>query len=329
MRQYIIKRILLMFPTLFVISVMSFAIIQLPPGDYLTTMIMNLKAQKIEVAQDTLNRLRETYGFDQPVIVQYFKWISRFVQGDMGYSLSYERPVSELIKERIGLTMALTFSSLLFTWSIALPLGVYSATHKYKFSDYFLTFIGFTGMAIPDFFLALVVMYLLYVNLGWSPGGLFSPTMVNASWSMERFADLLKHLLVPIVVLGVGGAASTIRVMRSNMIDELNAPYVTAARSRGLKETSVIWRYPVKVALNPFLSTIGWMLPTLVSGSEIVAIVLNLPTTGPLLLGALMAQDMYLAAGILMILSILTVIGTLLSDLILAFVDPRIRYENK
>jgi len=208
-------------------------------------------------------------------------------------------------------------------------LGVYSATHKYKFSDYFLTLLGFTGMAIPDFFLALVVMYLLYIKFGWSPGGLFSPNMINVSWSLARVGDLLKHLLVPIVILGIGGAAGTIRIMRSNMIDELNAPYVMAARGRGLKESTVIWRYPVKIALNPFLSTIGWMLPVLVSGSEIVAIVLNLPTTGPLLLGALMAQDMYLAAGILMILSILTVIGTLISDIILAYVDPRIRYENK
>jgi peptide/nickel transport system permease protein len=318
-----------MFPTLFVISLMSFAIIQLPPGDYLTTLIMNLKAQRIDLAQDQIERMRATYGFDQPVVVQYFKWISRFVQGDMGYSLSFSRPVSVLIRERIGLTMALTFMSLLFTWSIALPLGVYSATHKYKFSDYFLTLIGFIGMGIPDFFLALVVMYLLYMNLGWSPGGLFSPSMANVPWSLDKFIDLLKHMFVPIIVLGIGGAAGTIRIMRSNMIDELNAPYVTAARGRGLKESTVIWRYPVKVALNPFLSTIGWMLPALVSGSEIVAIVLNLPTTGPLLLGALLSQDMYLAAGILMILSILTVIGTLLSDIILAYVDPRIRYENK
>jgi peptide/nickel transport system permease protein len=318
-----------MIPTLFVISLISFAIIQLPPGDYLTTLIMNLKAQRIEVAQDQIERMRNTYGFDQPVIVQYYKWISRFVRGDMGFSLSYSKPVSALIRERIGLTIALTFVSVLFTWSIAFPLGVYSATHKYKISDYVLTLIGFTGMAIPDFFLALVVMYLLYIHFGWSVGGLFSPHMANAQWSLARILDLLKHLAVPIVVLGTGGAAGTIRIMRSNMIDELNAPYVTAARGRGLKESTVIWRYPVKVALNPFLSTIGWMLPALVSGSEIVAIVLNLPTTGPLLLGALFAQDMYLAAGILMMLSILTVIGTLVSDLILAYVDPRIRYENK
>lgn len=329
MRQYIFRRIILMIPTLFVISLISFAVIQLPPGDYLTTVIMNLKAQKIEVAQDQIDRLRATYGYDQPVVMQYFRWVSRFIRGDMGYSLSYQRPVSTLIRERIGLTMTLTLVSVLFTWSIAFPLGVYSATHKYKISDYALTLIGFTGMAIPDFFLALVVMYLLYIHFGWSPGGLFSPNMMNVPWSLGRAIDLLKHLLVPIVILGIGGAAGTIRIMRSNMIDELNAPYVMAARGRGLKESTVIWRYPVKVALNPFLSTIGWMLPVLVSGSEIVAIVLNLPTTGPLLLGALMAQDMYLAAGILMILSILTVIGTLISDLILAYVDPRIRYENK
>ena len=329
MWQYIFRRTLMMIPTLFVISIISFVIIQLPPGDYLTTMIMNLKAQNVEVAQDQIDRMRATYGFDQPVVVQYFKWISRFIQGDMGFSLSFQRPVRNLIGERVFLTMAITFLSLLFTWSLALPLGVYSATHKYKFSDYFLTLVGFTGMAIPDFFLALIVMYLLYMTFGWSPGGLFSPSMVNAPWSLEKLFDLLKHLLVPVVILGIGGAAATIRVMRSNMIDELNAPYVTAARGRGLKERTVIWRYPVKVALNPFLSTIGWMLPALVAGSEIVAIVLNLPTTGPLLLGALMAQDMYLASGILMILSVLTVIGTLISDVVLAYVDPRIRYENK
>jgi peptide/nickel transport system permease protein len=318
-----------MIPTLFVISIISFAIIQLPPGDYLSTLIMNLKTQNIEISQDQLQSLRKTYGFDQPVSVQYYKWISHFIRGNMGFSFSYGLPVNRLIRERIGLTVALTLVSLLFTWSIALPLGVYSATHKYKFSDYILTLIGFTGMAIPDFFLALVVMYLLYINFGWSVGGLFSPTIQNAPWSLAKVLDLLKHLLVPIVILGAGGAAGTIRIMRSNMIDELNAPYVTAARGRGLKESTLIWRYPVKVALNPFISTIGWMLPALVSGSEIVAIVLNLPTTGPLLLGALLHQDMYLAAGILMILSILTVIGTLISDIILAYVDPRIRYENR
>ena len=329
MRQYIFRRILLMIPTLFVISLISFEIIQLPPGDYLTNMIMNLKAQRVEIAQDQIDRMRDAYGFDQPVIVQYYKWISRFVHGDMGYSLTYSQPVRKLIADRVGLTMTLTFFSIVFTWLVAFPLGVYSALNKYKLSDYVLTLIGFTGMAIPDFFLALVVMYFLYIHLGWSAGGLFSPAMENAAWSLGKVVDLLKHLAVPIVVLGIGGAAGTIRIMRSNMLDELNEPYVTAARGRGLKEATVIWRYPVKVALNPFLSTIGWMLPALVSGSEIVAIVLNLPTTGPLLLRALMSQDMYLAAGILMILSILTVIGTLISDIILAYVDPRIRYENK
>jgi peptide/nickel transport system permease protein len=328
MTQYIFKRIFQMIPTLFVISLISFAVIQLPPGDYLTTQIMNLKAMNIEVSGSQLDSLRENYGFDQPLPTQYFKWITRFLTGDMGQSFASEQPVSKLIGERIGLTVAITFLSLAFTWCVALPLGVYSATHKYRFGDYFLTLVGFLGMAIPDFLLALGLMYIFYAAFGWSVGGLFSPNMINAPWSPEKFIDLLKHIWIPIVVLGMSAAAGTIRIMRSNMLDELNQPYVTAARSRGLKESTLIWRYPVRIALNPFLSTLGWMLPTLISGSEIVAIVLNLPTTGPLLLGALRAQDMYLAAGILMILSILTVIGTLLSDILLAYVDPRIRYEN-
>ncbi len=329
MLKYIVKRLLMLIPILFVISLISFVVIQLPPGDYLTTMVINLEAQNVDIPQAQVELLRERFGYGDPVIVQYFKWIGNFITGNMGYSLIHDMPVSELIGERIGLTIGISLTSMILTWAIALPIGVYSATHKYKLGDYTFTTMGFIGMAIPDFFLALLLMYFCFTTFGWSIGGLFSPEMVNAPWSIAKFIDFLQHVWIPVFVLGISGTAGTMRVMRSSMIDELKAPYVKAARGRGLKEKVLIWRYPVKASLNPFLSTIGWMLPTLISGSEIIAIVLNLPTTGPLLLEALQAQDMYLAAGILMILSILAVIGTLISDVILAYVDPRIRLENK
>lgn len=328
MIRYICKRLLAMIMILAVISVISFVVIQLPPGDYVTTYIASLKAQYPDMDPAFEQQLRERFGVDQPVMVQYFKWIGRFLLGDMGYSFEYNKEVSVLISERIGLTFCISLASLLFTWALAMPLGVYSATHKYKLSDYLLSIFGFVDMAIPNFFLALVMLYFSYKYLGWSIGGLFSREFANASWSIAKFADMMKHLLPPIIVLGTGGTAGMIRTMRSNTIDELKQPYVKAARGRGLKERTLIWRYPVRVALNPFLSTLGWTLPGLISGGEITAIVLNLPTTDPLLLAALKCQDMYLAASILMVLSILTVIGTLVSDIILAVVDPRIRFGN-
>ncbi len=328
MFRYICKRLLAMVLILAVISVISFVIIQLPPGDYVTTYIISLKAKFPNMDPAFEQSLRDRYGVDQPVMVQYFKWITNFLHGDMGYSFEYKQDVSLLISERIGLTFCISLVSLLFTWALAMPLGVYSATHKYKFSDYVLSIFGFIGMAIPNFFMALVILYISYKFLGWSVGGLFSREYVNAAWSIGKFVDMLKHLLAPILVLGLSGTAGMIRTMRSNTIDELKQPYVKAARGRGLKERTLIWRYPVRAAMNPFLSTLGWTLPGLISGGEITAIVLNLPTTGPLLLGALKSQDMYLAASILMVLSILTVIGTLISDIILAAVDPRIRFGD-
>ena len=328
MVRSICKRMLAMIIILAVISIISFVVIQLPPGDYVTTYIISLKAQFPDMDPAFEQQLRDKYGVDQPVLMQYFKWITRFLHGDMGHSFEYNQEVSVLISERIGLTICISLAGLLFTWALAMPLGVYSATHKYKFSDYLLSILGFIGMAIPNFFMGLVILYFSYKCLGWSAGGLFSREFANAPWSIAKFGDMLKHLLPPIIVLGTGGTAGMIRTMRSNTMDELKQPYVKAARGRGLKERTLIWRYPVRVALNPFLSTLGWTLPGLISGGGITAIVLNLPTTGPLLLSALKCQDMYLAASILMVLSILTVVGTLISDVILAVVEPRIRFGD-
>lgn len=329
MLTYILRRLLIMIPTLLVISIIVFAIIQLPPGDYLTSYAAQLAATGEEASEAELANLRQRYRLDQPIYAQYWHWISGVVQGDFGESFALRRPVGELIWERLGLTMMLAFVSMLCTWLIAVPIGIYSATHQYKFFDYLFTFFGFVGMATPPFLLALVAMYLAYTHFDVSIGGLFSPEYLDAPWSWARCVDLLKHIAIPVVVLAVGTTAGLIRIVRANLLDQLEMPYVVTARAKGLSYWRLILKYPVRVAINPVVSTIGWMLPRLVSGSIIVAIVLSLPTTGPLMLTALMDQDMYLAGSFVMMLSVLTVIGTLISDLLLAWVDPRIRFERQ
>jgi peptide/nickel transport system permease protein len=317
-----------MLPFLLAISFISFVLIQLPPGDYVTTYIATLAASNEIVDQNTAADLRSRFGLDQPMIVQYWKWITNIIlYGDFGLSFEWQQPVSELIWERMSLTLVLTFSTLLLTWGIALPIGVFSAVKKYSIGDYVVTFFSFLGLAVPSFLLALVLMYFAAVEFGQSVGGLFSEQYQNAPWNFDKFIDFLQHLWIPVVILGVSGTASLIRVMRANMLDELNRPYVTTARAKGLSEFTLLVKYPMRLALNPFISTIAWLLPNLVSGSIIVAIVMSLPTAGPLLLQSLMSQDMYLAGAFILLICALTVVGSLISDILLALVDPRIRLE--
>ena len=328
MLKFITLRMVWMLPFLVAISFISFVLIQLPPGDYVTTYIATLAASNEIVDQNTAADLRSRFGLDQPMIVQYWKWISNIVlHGDFGLSFEWQQPVSELIWERMSLTLVLTFSTLLLTWGIALPIGVFSAVKKYSIGDYVVTFFSFLGLAVPSFLLALVLMYFAAVEFGQSVGGLFSEEYQNAPWNWDKFIDFLQHLWIPVIILGVSGTASLIRVMRANMLDELNRPYVTTARAKGLSEFTLLVKYPMRLALNPFISTIAWLLPNLVSGSIIVAIVMSLPTAGPLLLQSLMSQDMYLAGAFILLICALTVVGSLISDILLALVDPRIRLE--
>ena len=327
MAFYIVRRLLGMIPTLFIISVISFVLIQLPPGDIIESTIQDLQQQGQRVSMERIEALRAMYHLDDPLHIQYGRWISGFVRGDMGYSIVYQQPVSHLISERLFLTVLIALASIVFTWSLALPIGIYSAVRQYSLLDYGMTVFALLGMATPGFMLALLIMYGAHEWFGISVGGLFSPEFIDVPWSMARVADLLKHIWAPMLVLGIAGTAGMIRVMRANLLDELKKPYVVTARAKGLRPVRLILRYPVWLAINPFISTIGWMLPALFSGSAIVSVVMDLPTTGPLLLEALMSQDMYLAGSFILILSSLTVIGTLISDLLLAVVDPRIRYE--
>lgn len=328
MLRFIINRLFWMIPSLIVISFLAFVLIQLPPGDYVTTYIATLAASNEVVDQNAAIELRERFGLDQPMIVQYWKWITGIVlRGDFGLSFEWQQPVSGLIWERMALTLVLTFSTLLATWGIALPIGVFSAVKKYSIADYTVTAISFLGLAIPSFLLALVLMYIAAIEFGQEVGGLFSEQYVNAPWSLAKVGDLLQHLWIPVIILAVSGTASLIRVMRANMLDELNKPYVTTARAKGLSESRLLLKYPVRIALNPFISTIAWLLPNLVSGSIIVAIVMSLPTAGPLLLQSLMAQDMYLAGAFVLLICALTLFGSLISDILLALADPRIRLE--
>lgn len=326
MIAYIIRRILLMIPTLIAISIISFIIIQLPPGDFLTTYVAQLSASGETVDQAELEALKERFGLDEPLYKQYLKWASNFLRGDFGHSFEWNKPVSELIGERLSLTVIISVFTILFTWAIALPIGIYSAVRQYSWMDYFLTIIGFIGLATPNFLFALVMLWVSYAYLGLSIGGLFSPEYAEAPWSFAKVLDLMKHLWIPVVIVGTSHTAKFIRIIRGNLLDELRKPYVTTARAKGLSEIRLIMKYPVRVAINPLVSTIGWTLPELVSGIAITAVVLNLPTTGPLLLSALMSQDMQLAGTFIMLLSFLTVVGTLVSDILLAWVDPRIRF---
>ncbi len=312
---------------LFGISIVTFVLIQLPPGDFLTSYIAELESTGHVLDDAEIASLRNRYGLDSPIYTQFLKWFWNLLQGDFGVSFQWNKPVNELIWERLALTFIISLATLLFTWIVALPIGVYSATHQYSVSDYVITFFGFLGRGIPDFMLALILMWIGLIYLGTSAGGLFSLEYKQAPWSLAKIWDLLKHLWVPIIVLGTSNTAGLIRIMRNNLLDELHKPYVETARSKGLTEQKILWKYPVRIALNPFVSTVGWVLPTLISGATIVSVVLSLPTTGPLLLSALLSQDMYLAGSFVMILSTLTILGTLVSDILLAWIDPRIRME--
>lgn len=327
MLNYIIRRVLLMIPTLVAISILIFIIIQLPPGDIITSRLQELQAEGQDISEEQIEALRARYNLNDPLHIQYFKWIGGILVGNMGYSVMYGQSVNNLIWERLGFTLLITFSATLLTWLIAFPVGVYSALRQYSVLDYAATLMAFVGLATPNFLLALVLMYLGYEWFGIAVGGLFSPEYASADWSMGKLGDLLAHLWIPAVVIGMGGTAGMVRIMRANLLDELGKPYVTTALAKGLHPTRLVIKYPLRIAINPFISTVGWMLPHLISGAAIIAVVLSLPTTGPLLLDSLKNQDMYLAGSFLLMLSALTVIGTLLSDILLAITDPRIRYE--
>jgi peptide/nickel transport system permease protein len=327
MARFVLRRLLILIPFLFLISVVSFAVIQLPPGDFVDTYVRNLEVQGGTVNQGQRAAIEAQYGLDKPMYVQYGIWIKHVAQGDFGNSFLYDRPVGDILKERVPRTIGIAFAAMLLTWLIAIPIGIYSALRQYSIWDHLFTFISFVGLAVPGFLLALVLMYVVYEKTGWLVTGMFSPEYRAAPWSVAKFVDMLKNLWLPLLVLSVTSAAGVIRVLRASLLDEVKKQYVTTARSKGMPEWKLVMRYPVRIAINPLISTIGWMLPAMVGGEVVVSKVLNIPTTGPVLLEAILAQDMYLTGALVMILSALTVIGTLASDVLLAVVDPRIRYE--
>jgi peptide/nickel transport system permease protein len=325
--SYIAYRLLQFVPLLLMISLLTFAIIELPPGDYLTMHIYQLEQSGTRVSEAEVARLTRQYGLDKPLTQRYLLWMWNMIRyGNLGRSFQLNQPVTQVIGERIALTFVMSLLSLLFVWAVSIPIGIYSATHQYTLLDYIFSFLGFIGMSVPGFLLALVAMFYAFKYLDISVTGLFAPEYVDAPWSWAKVASMMKRIWIPMIIIGISSTAALIRVMRGTLLDELRKPYVTTARAKGVTERKLLFKYPVRIAINPMISTIGWVLPGLVSGSAIVSIVLNLPTTGPVLLRALMAQDMYLAGSFVMITSALTVTGTLLSDILLAAVDPRIRY---
>ena len=328
MIRFIAQRMALLPLLMVVYSFVIFAIMQAPPGDFLTAYVATLASSGSSISADQIQALRHDYGLDQPFIVQYWLWVKSLFQGNLGLSLEYQRPNADLIGEQLGLTIALALFSFVLTWAIAVPAGIYSAMHPRSFVDHALTVINYVGVATPNFMLALILMWVAFAWFDIGITGLYSPEFVDAPWSIARVLDLLAHIWLPGLVLGIAGTARLSRIMRANLLDELNKPYVVTARAKGMREWRLVLRYPVRLAFNPLVSTIGWYLPALFSGSLIVATVMNLPNIGPLLLRALINQDMYLAGGILLIYSFLTILGTLLSDVMLALIDPRIRVEN-
>ena len=328
MLSFLARRLVLALITVWAISLITFAIIQLPPGDYVTAYIAQLETQGDFVSEDEAINLRAEYGLESPFPVQYYKWMRQALKGNFGVAMEYRRPVSEVIGDRLLLTAALTFTSIIFTWILAIPIGIYSAVKQYSIGDYTFTFIGFVGLGVPNFLLALVVLYAGFVWFGANVGGLFSPEYVDAPYSVAKVLDLLNHLWMPSLILAIAGTAQLIRVLRANLLDELRKPYVVTARAKGLSEWRVVLKYPFRVAMNPLISTIGYLLPLIVSGSIIVSVVMSLPTVGPLLLKALIAQDMFLAGTIILMIGLMTVVGTFISDILLAWVDPRIRVES-
>lgn len=323
------RRVLFLFPMLFVISAVVFWIIQLPPGDFMSTYIANLESSGIEVSDELAITLRRQYGLDRPITFQYFYWIRNIVtEGDWGRSFSWNKPVADILAERVPLTVAVSLTSTIFVFLVAIPIGIFSATNQYSLFDYFFTFLGFVGVSIPPFMLALILMWGMFTLFNWSVGGLFSPEYIDAPWSVARFLDLMARIWFPVVLIGLSGTAGLMRVMRGNLLDELRKQYVVTARAKGIPEMRVLFYYPVKIAVNPVISTIGWILPGIVAGEVLVSIVLNLQTTGPVLFDALLSQDMYLAGSITLILSLLVIFGNLVADLLLVWIDPRIRFGN-
>ena len=322
---YVMHRLFTMVPTLLVISFLVFLIIQAPPGDYLSTYLAELQSQGEAVDPQKIDYLRRQYGLDRPFHEQYFLWVVAMLQGDMGYSFEYGLPVNDIVGDRLLLTIIVSFATIVFVWAVSFPIGIYSATHQYSLTDYSLTFLGFLGLATPNFLLALVLLYFANVAFGTSIGGLMDPAYIDAPWSLAKLGSVLEHLWVPVLVIGTSGTAGMIRRLRANLLDELQKQYVVTGKAKGLPPGRLLLKYPLRMSLNPFIADIGALLPDLVSGAVIVSVVLSLPTTGPMLLDALRSQDMYLAGSFLMFLAVLTVIGIFISDLALAVLDPRIR----
>ncbi len=329
MLRFLARRLGYMAVTLAAVSVIAFVLIQLPPGDYLTSYVMQLQAQGTEVSESEIAALSRQYGLDEPIYVQYTKWIWGIVtRGDFGRSFQWNKPVKDLIWERFFLTTTISMTAMVFTFALAIPIGIYAALHKYSAGDFVLTVIGYIGVATPGFLMALILMFAAYKYLGLSVGGLFSQKYMEAAWSFGKVVDLFQHLWIPVIILGTSGTASLIRVMRGMLLDELRKQYVVTARAKGVQESRLIFKYPVRIALNPIVSTIGWRLTAIISGAPIVDVVLNLPTSGPLLLRSLLSQDMYLAGAFILLLCFLTVVGSFISDVLLALMDPRIRMEG-
>jgi peptide/nickel transport system permease protein len=328
MLHFIIRRIVFIAVLLVLVSIVSFIIIQLPPGDWLSAHIAAMRTQGATINEEVIAGLKQQYGLDEPLVLQYFTWVRGLPHGDFGYSFSFSKPVADVIKERLPATLGISLLTIIVTYLIAIPIGIYSATHQYSLVDYVFTFIGFIGLSVPGFLLALILMFAGYKYFDLSVGGLYAPEFIGEPWTKAKFIDMLYHLPIPVLIIGLAGTTGLIRVLRGTLLDEIHRPYVDTARAKGLKESTLLYRYPVRIAINPLISTIGWLLPAMFSGQVVIAIVLNLPTIGPLLYEALRAQDTYLAGSIVMILSFFTLIGTLISDILLALVDPRIRIEE-
>jgi peptide/nickel transport system permease protein len=327
MQRFVIQRFLYMLITLFFVSVVGFVIINLPPGSFIDVYRAQLEAQGTPTTERQLQGVIHQYALDQPLYVQYWKWASGFVQGDFGRSFQYNRDVSELIWERLGLTVVLSVSTLIFTWLVAIPIGIYSAIHQYSPGDHLLTFIGLIGLSVPNFLLALIIMVIAALGFGQSVGGLFSPAYVDAPWSLGKVVDLLRHLWIPVIVVGMSGTAGLMRIMRGNLLDVLRTAYITTARAKGLRESRVIYGHALRNAIHPLIMILGTSLPQIISGATLVSMVLSLPTAGPLYFAALRQQDMYLAGTFLVFLAGMLVVGNFLADLLLVWVDPRIRYH--
>jgi peptide/nickel transport system permease protein len=329
MQEYLVRRVIFLIPVLLIVSVIAYIVIELPPGDYLTTHIARLRATGTYVSEDEIARLTRMFGLDKPPYIRYFLWLWKIIRyGDFGLSFQWNKPVTEVIGERLALTVTISIFTLIFSWLLGAAIGIYSATHQYSIFDYTFTFLGFIGISIPSYLLALVIMYFVYTKFGLAVTGLFSPQYADQPWSIAKLLDLLSHIWLPVIIIGVGGTAGTVRVMRGALLDELEKQYVITARAKGVPEGKLIFKYPVRIAINPLISSVSWLLPSIISGETITSIVLNLPTCGPVLFRALMSQDEYLAGSFILILSGLAVIGALLADLLLAWVDPRIRYEG-